>query len=39
VVGRAEIKAVARNARRAERHQVVGTGRTTGRLLTRKVAG
>jgi hypothetical protein len=36
---RAEIKAVAQNARRAGRHQVVGTGRNTGRLLTRKAAG
>jgi hypothetical protein len=36
---RAEIKAAAQNARRAGRHQVVGTGRNTGRLLTRKAAG
>ena len=36
---RAEIKATAQNARRAGRHQVVGTGRNAGRLLTRKTAG
>ena len=36
---RAEIKAAAQNARRAGRHQVVGTGRNVGRLLARRTAG
>jgi hypothetical protein len=36
---RAEIKATAQNARRAGRHQVLGTGRNPGRLLSRRMAG
>jgi hypothetical protein len=36
---RAELKAAAQNARRAGRHQILGTGRTVGRLLARRTAG